>query len=89
MGTRYLKSSGAAAIWQKSSCAAAYRYTNKKVAPLPLLACKTAAAAATLQNKYYKERWHSNMVSNGEISTLFTKVNYSSLLDIGSGYNRY
>ena len=31
----------------------------------------------------------SNTVSNGEISTLFTKVNYSSFLDIGSGYNRH
>ena len=49
LGTRYLKSSGAAAIKQKSSGAAAYRYSNKKVAPLPLLACKTAAAAATLK----------------------------------------
>ena len=25
-----------------------------------------------------KKRWHSNTVSNGKISTLFTKVNYSS-----------
>ena len=49
LGTRYLKSSGAAAVRQKSSGAAAYRYSNKKVAPLPLLACKTAAAAATLK----------------------------------------
>ena len=41
LGTRYLKSSGAAA----------YRYSNKKVAPLaqPLLAYKTAAADATLK----------------------------------------
>ena len=34
---------------KKSSGGAAYRYSNKKVAPLPLLACKTAAAAATLK----------------------------------------
>ena len=33
---------------KKSSGAAACRY-SKKVAPLPLLACKTAAAAATLK----------------------------------------
>ena len=39
LGTRYLKSSGAAA----------YRYSNKKVAPLPLLACKTVSAAATFK----------------------------------------
>ena len=36
---------------KKSSGAAAYRYSDKKVAPLPLLACKTAAPAATLKNK--------------------------------------
>ena len=41
LGTRYLA--------KKSSGAAAYRYSNKKVAPLPLPACKTAAAAATLK----------------------------------------
>ena len=46
LGTRYLKSSANAAIWQKSIAAAAYRYLNKKVAALWLLACKTAAAAA-------------------------------------------
>ena len=34
---------------KKSSGAAAYCYSNKKVAPLPLLACKTTAAAATLK----------------------------------------
>ena len=49
-GTRYLKSNGAAAIWQKSSGASAIRYLNQKVAPLPLLAYKTTAAAATLEN---------------------------------------
>ena len=47
LGTRYLKSNAAAAIWQKSSGAAACRYLTEKVAPLPLLAYKTAAA--TLQ----------------------------------------
>ena len=45
-GHPLFKSSGAAAIRQKSSGAAACRYLNKKVAPLPLLAHKTAAAAA-------------------------------------------
>ena len=45
LGTLYLKSSGAAAC----------RYLNKKVAPLPLLAYKTAAAAATLE-KYQAKR---------------------------------
>ena len=54
LGTRYLKTSGAAAIWQNSSGAAAYRYSNKKVAPLPLLACKTAAAAAC-RCRYFKK----------------------------------
>ena len=38
---------------KKSSLAVVYRYSNKKVAPLPLLACKTAAnplvAATTLK----------------------------------------
>ena len=34
---------------KKSSGAAANRYLNEKVAPLPLLAYKTAAAAATLK----------------------------------------
>ena len=33
---------------KKNSDPAANRYSNKKVAPLPLLACKTAAAAATI-----------------------------------------
>ena len=44
----YLKRSGAAAaaIRQKKQRRCAYRYSNKKVVPLPLLACKTAAAAA-------------------------------------------
>ena len=55
LGTRYLKSSGAAAIWEKSSGAATCRYLNKKVAPLPLLAYKTAAAAAILE-KYLAKR---------------------------------
>ena len=38
-------------LGKKSSGAAAYCYSNEKVAqlPLPLLACKTAAAAATLK----------------------------------------
>ena len=40
---------------KKSSGAAACRYLNKKVAPLPLLAYKTAAAAATLE-KYVAKR---------------------------------
>ena len=46
LGTRYLKR----LLGKKSSGVAAYRYSNEKVAllPLPLLACKTAAAAATL-----------------------------------------
>ena len=55
LGTRYLKSYKHAAIWQKSSGAAACRYLNKKVEPLPLLAYKTAAAAATLE-KYLAKR---------------------------------
>ena len=55
LGTRYLKSSAAPAIWQKNSGAAACRYLNKKVALLPLLAYKTAAAAATLE-KYLAKR---------------------------------
>ena len=57
LGTRYLKSSGAAAAavrQKKSSGTAAYRYSNKKVAPLPLLASKTAAAAATLKKQRIK-----------------------------------
>ena len=33
-------------LGKKSSGLAAYRYSNKKVAPLPLLECKTAVAAA-------------------------------------------
>ena len=33
----------------KSTAAAAYRYLNKKVAPLPLLAYKIATTAATLE----------------------------------------
>ena len=39
-----------------SSGAAVYRYSNKKVAPLllPLRACKTAAAAATLNKQINK-----------------------------------
>ena len=49
LGTRYLKSTALPLFGKKSSGAAAYRYSNKKVAPLPLLACKTAAAAATLK----------------------------------------
>ena len=53
LGTRYLKSSAAAAIWQKKQRRC--RYLNKKVVPLPLLAYKTAAAAATLE-KYLAKR---------------------------------
>ena len=34
LGTRYFESSGAAAIWQKSSDVAAYRYLNEKVVAL-------------------------------------------------------
>ena len=34
-------------LGKKSSGAAAYRYSNEKVALLLLLACKTAGAAAT------------------------------------------
>ena len=55
LGTCYLRSSGAAAIWQKSSDAAACRYLNKKVAPLQLLTKKTAAAAATLEKYLIKK----------------------------------
>ena len=40
---------------KKSSGAAACRYLNKKVAPLPLHAYKTADAAATLE-KYLAKR---------------------------------
>ena len=36
---------------KKSSGTAAYRYLNKKVVPLPLLACKTAAACRC---RYFK-----------------------------------
>ena len=49
LGTRYLKSSGAAAIWQKKQRRCRLSLL-KKVAPLPLPTCKTAAAAATLKN---------------------------------------
>ena len=71
LGTPYLKSSGAADIWQKSSGAAACRYLNQKVAPLPLLAYKTAAAAATLEKdlakrtmafKYGTQKWNFNFI---------------------------
>ena len=48
LGTRYLKSSAAfaATIWQKLSLLY-FLYLNKKVAPLPLLAYKMVAPAAT------------------------------------------
>ena len=79
LGTRYLKSSGAAAIWQK----------KQQRCRLSLLKSKSsgvAAAATCIQNngrchyfrkissKNNKKRWHSNTVPKGEISTLFTKV---------------
>ena len=56
LGTRYLKSSGAAAgaICQKSSGAADCRNLNKKVAPLPLLTYKTAAGAA-YRRRYFRK----------------------------------
>ena len=47
LGTRYLKVAALPLLRKKSSGAAAYRYSNEKVAPLPLLACKKTAAAAT------------------------------------------
>ena len=41
LGTRYWAPAGHPPLFgKKSSGAAAYRYSNKKVAPLPLLACK-------------------------------------------------
>ena len=51
LSTRSLKSSGAAAaaFGQKSNGDAVYRYSNKKVVPLLLFACKTAVAAATFK----------------------------------------
>ena len=47
LGTRYLKSSAAAAIWQiKQRGTAVYRFLNENVASLLVLAYKTMGAAA-------------------------------------------
>ena len=51
--------SWASAIWQKKQWRCAYRYSNKKVAPLPLLACKTAAAARC-RCRYFKKNSKKN-----------------------------
>ena len=71
LGTRYLKSSAAVGIWQKKQRRCRFSLLNKKVAPLTLLAYKTAATAATLEKylakktmafKYGIEWWNFNFI---------------------------
>ena len=71
LGTRYLP------LFGKKSCgAAAYRYSNKKVAPLPLLACKTAAAAACCY-RYFK---NINSTKNDGIHIRYLMVKFQLCL---------
>ena len=53
---------------KKSSVTAAYRYSNKPVALLPLLACKTAAAAA-----YFKK---INNKKNDDIQIRYPMIKF-------------
>ena len=86
LGTRHLKSSAAAGIWQK----------KQRRCRLSLLS--SAAAATCMQNsgrcRYFK-KINSTKNDGIEIRYLMVKfqlhlrklINYSSLLDVGSGYN--
>ena len=75
------------AIWQKSSGAAAYRYFNEKVAPLQLLAYKTAAAAATLKKYIVKRTMAFKCGTKWGNFNLCTKVTYSSFGNIRTDCN--
>ena len=78
LGTRYMKSSGAAAaaIWQKKQRRCRLSLLKKKVAPLPLLACKTAAAAVC-RCRYFKK---INSTKNDGIQIRYLMVKFQLYL---------